>query len=200
VRRDRDRSACDSVALRARTWARHGLVWARVSARTGRAVMTPDACRRARTPPSREECIDVLGLRLDVRRISTSRNTLTYSGDASTYSGQSPRHSGTREPSYTLDGSSDDVVQDNHRLIPLPRRCDCPRSRNRLAMISDSGVSTWPSRRIATALLRRSGSCAASSAWDGRSRSVTAYLVEILPPGKRRELARLLVASCHLLE
>ena len=46
---------------------RFGLVWARVSARTGRAVMTPDACRRARTPPSREECIDVLGLRLDVR-------------------------------------------------------------------------------------------------------------------------------------
>jgi rod shape-determining protein MreB len=52
VRRDRDRSACDSVALSARTWARDGFVSARVSARTGRAVMTPDAVS-ARSDASR---------------------------------------------------------------------------------------------------------------------------------------------------
>jgi hypothetical protein len=51
VRRDRDRSACDSVALR------NGLVSARVSARNrSRRHDTGRACRRARTPPGREEC------------------------------------------------------------------------------------------------------------------------------------------------
>jgi hypothetical protein len=67
VRRDRDRSACDSVALRARTWApRFGFGEGFSSDRPRRYDTRTRVGALTRLQVVRE-CIDVLGLRLDVR-------------------------------------------------------------------------------------------------------------------------------------